>query len=185
MDVPKYVRSELQRWITLVQQPVPIRLEPREIAYTVFVDASLDGWGGVIVERSTNKITVLGARFPPPLQGAHINELEAIALQNVVRRLPPEVAGGRVQIVVDNTTVRWVAKKGVCAKNRVLNDAVVDALTHLRGMHCACSIQWIKSADNPADAPSRVSMSSLAGGGIANVTKAVVAFLLQRPTAAA
>ena len=181
VDVPDRVRSELQRWITLVQQPITIRHEPRDIAYTVFVDASLDGWGGVVVERSTNKITVFGARWGPPLRGEHINVLEAAALTNVVARLPPEAAGGRIQILVDNTTVRAVANKGVCMKNLVLNDAVVSALLHLRGMGCVCSIQWIKSAANPADAPSRVAMSSLAGVALDGVVEQVKVFLAGRP----
>jgi hypothetical protein len=181
VDVPSYVRSELQRWIATVQKPTAIKPEPRDVAYTVFVDASLEGWGGVIVERSTNKITVLGARWPPSLRGAHINVLEAVALQKVVTRMPNEAAGGRVQIVVDNTTVRWVAKKGVCVKNRELNDAVVGALSHLQDMRCACSVQWIKSADNPADAPSRIAMSSLVGEALKQITESVTAFLLARP----
>ena len=91
-----------------------------------------------------------------------------------------------MQIVVDNTTVRWVAvrwvaKKGACVKNRDLNDAVVGALSQLRDMRCACSVQWIKSADNPADAPSRIAMSSLAGEALKQITDSVTAFLLARP----
>ena len=181
VDVPTYVRSELRRWIHLVQQPVRIKREPLDLAYTIFVDASLDGWGGVIVERATNKITVLGARWAPRFLGLHINVLEALALRNVAVEIPQEASGGRLQIFVDNTTVRSVAHKGVCVKNRELNDAVVEALTHLRNMQCACSIQWIKSADNPADPPSRIPMSSLVGDALARVTDGVKAFLTKRP----
>jgi hypothetical protein len=181
VDVPNYVGSELRRWISLIQRPAFIRLEPREIAYTVFVDASLDGWGGVIVERATNNITVLGARWGPPLRGEHINVLEAAALHNVVVRLPEAATGGRVQLIVDNTTVRAVASKGICAKNRELNDQVIGAMSHLQRMHCACSVQWIRSADNPADVPSRVRMSSLKGNALQQVTDSVTAFLVGRP----
>jgi len=44
--------------------------------------------------------------------------------RHAIRYLPDDAAGGRVSIIVDNTTVRNVARKGACANNAVINDAV-------------------------------------------------------------
>ena len=43
-------------------------------------------------------------------------------------------------MVVDNTTVKGVARKGACLKSAVLNNAVVGALEHLRELQCGLSV---------------------------------------------
>ena len=179
--IPPSIRKELSRWIEVVQVPTQVRPPILDTAYTVFVDASLEGWGGVIVNRHTGLISVSGARFEGRYKGGHINELEAEALARVIQELPADAAGGRVHVVVDNTTVRHVALKGVCTANQMINDSVLCALMRLREMKCAVSLQWLRSAYNPADIPSRVPMSAVQGSTLQKLERQVAAFLLGRP----
>ena len=70
-----------------------------------------------------------------------------------------------------------MARKGVCEKNRDLNDAVLHALVALRDYDCAFSVQWVRSQDNPADYPSRIPMSSLRGDRLVSLVESVRRFL--------
>ena len=183
--MPPSVRAQFCRWMADVRRPARVPHCTSAGAYTVFVDASLRGWGGVLVHRLTGRVTVCGAQWDPLWLGAHINELEAEALRLVVLQLPPDAAGGRVRVIVDNTTVRHVARKGVCLASQRLNDAVLAALAHLRTLGCACSLQWLRSAYNPADLPSRVPMSAVSGASLRQLEEQVTGFLLGRPLAVA
>lgn len=155
------VVTSLSTWIDAVVEsfyvPTPVK-SPR---VTAFVDASLSGWGGVIVDSRTGEVSILGSQWSEQEKKLHINELEAKAFFIVVTSLPHSVVGGNVTVVVDNTTVQAVSRKGMCVKSRVLNDAVVGALRHLRAKQCSLSVKWVRSADNPADAPSRMSLKDM------------------------
>ncbi len=141
------------------------------------MDASTLGWGGVLVDGRSMELTILGDSWSPFEKRLHINELEALALHRVTRSLPPDVRGRPVHVVVDNTTVKGVARKGACLKSAVLNDAVVTSLETLREKECPFSIRWVRSADNPADMPSRVPLSSISRSGMRELQLAVGRFL--------
>ena len=154
--VPPSVKRQLQSWITAVQGSwQPLDFSPR-VRFTLFVDASLQGWGAVMVDMQTQEISVLGERWQPNLQGKHINVLEAVALQKAVCLLPSGIRDCRLDIWVDNTTVQSVARKKMCGADKDLNDAVVEAVNDLSQRRIATSIQWISTKYNPADLPSRV-----------------------------
>lgn len=161
--------------------PARITAAPVESAFSVFVDASCTGWGGVIVCRSSGEVTVCGERWEPGWDSQHINVLEGEALRRVLLRLPAAAAGSRVRVVVDNTTVRHVALRGVCLQNGQLNRSVMSALSHLHRMGCAVSLQWLRSAYNPADLPSRVRMTAITGASLQKLQRQVEGFLRGRP----
>ena len=94
----------------------------------------------------------------------------------VVCALPPDICNREVEVVVDNTTVKGVARKGACLKSQVLNQAVVKALEYLRSQNCLFSISWVRSADNPADIPSRVPLNQIPGE-FNKITQAVRRFI--------
>jgi len=148
--------------------------------YTAFVDASTSGWGGVIIDERTNVITVLGAKWPPG-ENLHINVLEAKALALTAAALPAGAARGRIRMIVDNTTVQAVARKGICLANLAINEHVVSSLKHLRALGADFTVEWVRSADNPADAPSRIAISDFRNHTIDDVARQVFAFL-QVPT---
>ncbi|KAJ9470058.1 Retrovirus-related Pol polyprotein from transposon opus [Diplonema papillatum] len=146
-------------------------------AITAFVDASTKGWGGVIVDGQTMELSILGDSWSPVERSLHINELEALALMKVTRALPFGVKGRSVHLVVDNTTVKGVARKGACLKSPVLNEAVVSSLEHLRALECPVSMRWVRSEDNPADMPSRVPLTDIGEKGVRELQLAVGRFL--------
>ncbi|KAJ9450824.1 TcC31.12 [Diplonema papillatum] len=171
------VQRLLEMWIRAVLGSRSMPVEARVPALTVFVDASLDGWGGVVVNVATNAIEVLGSRWSRKEKRLHINELEALAFERCVASVTSAHEGGAVTVVVDNTTVQGVARKGSCLRSQVLNDAVVKGLAHLRGLNISVSVRWVKSAGNPADLPSRVPVSALTDANLADMALAVRSFL--------
>ena len=122
-----------------------------------FVDASLEGWGGVVVEQS-GALTVVGDIWRQE-KGLHINILEAKALLNTLLALDLwDLKGFRLDIRVDNTSVMGAVRKR-CQKNKILNDVVLAVWLIFKKV--VFSVKYIKSALNPADGPSRTSMGLL------------------------
>ena len=105
-------------------------------------------------------MVVVGATWSPQESILHINTLEAIALQRTVSQVHASHHGGHISVWVDNTSVMGAARKQVCAKNRLLNDAVVEAVATLKALKCTFSIDWVSTHFNPADIPSRVPPAS-------------------------
>jgi hypothetical protein len=176
ISLPPSVQADLTVWIAALQTDRCMSKVVGPARFTAFVDASTTGWGGVIIDESTNAITVMGAAWPPG-ESLHINILEAKAFALTVGALPPEAAGGRIRVVVDNTTVQCVARKGHCLANRAINEHVVTTIKHLRDLNADFTVEWVRSADNPADAPSRIAISDFNDTTVADVTKQVFAFL--------
>ncbi len=160
--VPASAQKDLELWSSAVHKPrtfvSPARCSP---SFTVFVDASLEGWGGVIIDERTCEMTVLGKTWDPPEKRFHINALEALALERTVGELPVACEKGHVSLFVDNTSVVGVLRKRQCVHNRVLNDAVVHAIECLRALSCTWSVSWVRSDLNPADIPSRLDEKQL------------------------
>ena len=178
--LPPSVRTGLAEWILAVQATRHMSRVIGPARYTAFVDASTSGWGGVIIDERTNVITVLGAKWPPG-ENLHINVLEAKALALTAAALPAGAARGRIRMIVDNTTVQAVARKGICLANLAINEHVVTSLKHLRALGADFTVEWVRSADNPADAPSRIAISDFRNHTIDDVARQVFAFL-QVPT---
>ncbi|KAJ9445915.1 hypothetical protein DIPPA_35454 [Diplonema papillatum] len=171
------IRRSLLVWLRRVvrQRTVPVAARTPELA--VFVDASLDGWGGVLVDVGTNNMVVVGARWNRAEKRLHINELEALAFERSVKAIPPTYRGSTVTVIVDNTSVKGVARKGACLRSQTLNDAIVNALLCSQRLQVALGVRWVKSAGNPADLPSRVPVESLTKKNISDMSLAVRDFL--------
>jgi hypothetical protein len=155
---PSAVRG-LKDWAaaTLLERKMPAT--PHVSSHTVFVDASNTGWGVVVANDSTGEIKILGDTWTTEESEFHINVLEAWALAEGVLALPPEAQDTRVRFLVDNTTVQHCTRKGMCIRNRHINDAVVFCILHLQTLAVSFTVGYIKSALNPADLPSRVRLS--------------------------
>ncbi|KAJ9471694.1 hypothetical protein DIPPA_13254 [Diplonema papillatum] len=177
VEVSPCVRLSLHEWIDSVLKPRAIPVLQQSPRITAFVDASKKGWGGVLVDSRTMEVTVLGGSWNAAESSLHINELEAIAFNLVILALPVSIKGGRVDVVVDNTTVKGVARKGACLKSAVLNNAVVRGLERVRSLNCALSVRWVRSEGNPADLPSRVPLTMIGADALDSIVLAVRQFL--------
>lgn len=178
--VPPSVKKQLMGWIARVRVPRQIVATRSTKTFVVFIDASLCGWGGVIVNRATGEMIIVGDEWPTTFRSWHINELEARALFNTVQHLPGEVVDGHVSVIVDNTSVAGVARKKHCVRSKPLNDSVIGALKIIMRLKCSFSVSWIKSQDNPADTPSRVPLVKLSRDNLTAVQQAVGKFFMQQ-----
>ena len=156
--IPRSVKSELRLWINAA---IGMRVMPAKAVknrtLTVFIDASLDGWGGVIVDENTKALNIVGERWVQE-RGLHINILEAAALKNTLNALNDRcLKGWHLHIRVDNTTVMGAVRKRQCLKNELLNKYIVEAVEWLAGKTCSFDVRYVASKKNPADGPSRVS----------------------------
>ena len=129
---------------------------PPDTEHTLFVDASSQGWGAVLVTAPDMSVAVTGDRWDADFAGSHINVQEAEALNRAVSSLLPSRARGRVVIKVDNTSVQGVARKGISERSAALTGPVVSALRVLHARGVEWDIGYIRTDLNPADRPSRV-----------------------------
>ena len=120
----------------------------------VFVDASLQGWGGVIVWE-TDELEILGSAWPAD-EDRHINVLEADALWQTLKGIKQ---ADHLTIWVDNTTVCGAFRKRMCVRSHILNKCLLTAIECLIVLKCSYSLAWVSTKYNPADIPSREEVS--------------------------
>ena len=118
----------------------------------LFVDASLSGWGAVLVHAGIVYST--GASWTED-EKSNINVLEALAVGNAAAEFARFLAGNDVHIMMDNTSALSSLKKG-SARSGALNSAVAHTLRQLGvAKPRATTVTYIASRQNPADGPSR------------------------------
>ena len=116
---------------------------------TAFSDASLKGWGVVILQPSS--INVLAGKWN---EIEDIAVLEARAFLRTIQALPHQERRCRLRMMVDNTTVVGSIRRTRCA-NFVVNKIVGEALGLAREKGYVVETEYVKSIDNIADDPSR------------------------------
>eukprot|EP01063_Lacrimia_lanifica_P023170 TRINITY_DN3065_c0_g5_i4.p1 TRINITY_DN3065_c0_g5~~TRINITY_DN3065_c0_g5_i4.p1 ORF type:complete len:484 (+),score=7.65 TRINITY_DN3065_c0_g5_i4:960-2411(+) len=155
LELTPRARDALSRWVAAVSKPRTVTVAPSDPEATLFVDASLSGFGAVLATHATMGLTIIGDRWGAPDKGSHINYLEARALHVSLHSLPVQQFS-RIAILVDSTTVQGAARKGACLKNENLNTSIIEALGLLKKHNIAFSLKYISSSSNPSDLPSRV-----------------------------
>lgn len=95
------------------------------------------------------------AQIPPGPVNAdwidlHINEREALAAMIALAHVPREAA---VLLVTDSRVVEAALKRGHSS-----NSTISAAVACIVAQHHRLAVGWVRSADNPADAPSRGTM---------------------------
>ena len=87
--VPPSVRPLLSQWIHAVQKPRSFPVTVSLPSLTIFVDASKQGWGGVIVDDQSLEMVIVGASWSTTEAALHINVLESFALLRSLREVRP------------------------------------------------------------------------------------------------
>ena len=156
LKIPHSVEKELISWISSVQiEREIIPKEKKGKTADVFVDASLQGWGGVVVW-DTGELVIVGSSWPPG-ESRHINVLEADALGQTLNGISE---ADHLSIWVDNTTVCGAFRKKMCVRSHAINECLMSAVNSLSSLKCSYNLEWVSTKYNPADVPSREPISS-------------------------
>ena len=95
------------KWWTKKRLSSGINIFARQQNLVLQSDASLEGWGGVLGERSVKGIWSTEEKL------LHINELEMLAVLNCLKALQPQIQNRSVLCQVDNSTVVcYINKQG-------------------------------------------------------------------------
>ena len=158
------VRPTFLRWVdNLLNLPPTPTAPPSLRNITVFTDASFTGWGAVLDDSGV--VQVYGERWKKDdLESSNINTLEVLALQRAIAHFADTIHGAAALWIVDNVSAK-------CAVSRAYSPSfAVNAAVNAAWRTCdrfdvkISDIQYIKSADNPADGPSRFPESFASGG---------------------
>lgn len=85
--------------------------------YTLWTDASMVGWAGVLINEITQQAQIVAGKWPLPCD-THINVLEAQAVVNSISQLR-DLPNSVVQPKIDNTTVVSTVGKGYSHSEQV------------------------------------------------------------------
>jgi hypothetical protein len=158
-------QKDFQDWVIELKKNEPTNhlKKPDSVGEKIvmFVDASLIGWGAVLVLPDGSIFEAGGKWRDGPHLPAVINQLEMRSVANgctyfgeLIRRYGKDVP---LVVFVDSSSTFFVLKKG-SAREYLLNNDADDALSKLS----ACSgeqryieVRWISTVWNPADATSR------------------------------
>ena len=120
----------------------------------LYTDASLSGWGACFFD-DDGFTTSTGGSWSPEESKLDISVLEARAVRLAFSTLARQLARCRsVDLRVDNTGVEYALRRGG-ARAEDLNREVGEFFEAHGGVPFATTVGYVKSADNPADAPSR------------------------------
>ncbi len=161
-------KLDFERWIEELRPNIPInhlqKPSPDTTRITLFVDASLRGWGAVLISPS-GEVKVAGDKWKQRkhlaavAEGASgsINILEMAAVtaalqffDSTIRVFDKSIP---LALFVDSTSTFFVLKKGT-AREYLLNEEAKNALEHMAGDRFV-ETRWISTLLNLADGPSR------------------------------
>ena len=155
--------SSLPSWDSWV--PCCIEASPRfwreqsedDVVVSLFTDASNSGMGSVILQ-GDRPLRAFGSKWSPFLKRKHINLLEAHAVLRgliILQATTPtkDFPHLAIDVHIDNTSVLFTTMKG-SSRSFELN-AIIGQIWRLPITKQVRSWQYVRSADNLADTPSR------------------------------
>ena len=152
--LPPAVIDELNFWsfIDTQTEPVPFRLH-QHFRLKLFTDASGFGYGADVLLPSGTQ--VLRDYWRSELLSEDICVKEALAVLFALQALPESVECRRVDVFVDNQGV-FHSWSGLKASSLGLVEVLRELFLFCVDLNVDLRLHWIPTADNPADAPSRV-----------------------------
>ena len=151
IKVTGLLQSELEYWRFLDDWSdcLPWRSE-RHITATLYCDASKRAWGGVLM--TANGRVEAGDYWRE--DSGSINFLEAKALLCNLDAFESRIQNSRVDVHTDSGALlgSWQSEGG---SNTEINDVIKAVLRCSQELNYSIDMQYVPSAENPADAPSR------------------------------
>ena len=182
VTVPIDVRAAFDKWrseVLATVKPSVRRVQSDKVG-TLFVDATLTGYGAVFVS-PTNELLIIGNRFGPqhalpsgdsPIIAAREAQTVGIALGALERHVRKCDA---LRLFIDNTVAESNIKRG-CARTEDIAAAVNSVLSKSKAWQLPIQVFRVSTKLNPADEPSR--------GVAVDLDKLATAFLAGLPGAA-
>ena len=160
LDAPAELASsainDLKSWTALVVANAPSApLKPDSgslcASFTMFSDASLTGWGAVLIDESTQQTRIAGGRWAYEVNNINAAEARAVALglEAFKEVITPGVA---LHLRIDNTSALAAVRKQR-ANSGAVNAELQRVFDRLIGVEL--TTEYVKSADNLADGASR------------------------------
>lgn len=142
--------ADLEWWAKLTPQGGTRRMVPAPLTapIRIWTDASKMGYGAVLEGQQ------FGADFPVEWRARSINQLELEAVLLSLRSLRDRLAGRQILLYADNMTVVG-ALRSATSRVRPIMDLVRSILLLVEQMGSSLHVLHVRSADNPADGPSR------------------------------
>jgi hypothetical protein len=156
VSVPPGTLAQFKRWAATVRRPLEIITSTGLRGdFTLFTDASDYGWGAVLFNDGTAEIAVAGAQWSPAEKKEDISERELRAVTLATDRFRASLENAAsVKLKIDNTSVLSCVVRGVPRAERLAQKAA-DVTRSLKLLNCAITAEYVRSADNLADEPSR------------------------------
>ena len=140
-----------RKWCQDVTKNQPRKVFGAEVTTTLITDASLSGYGALLY-RSSCLVAITAGPWTRSESQKSINFLELLAVKRALLDLQSNFLHDEpVDLIVDNTTCMWWIKK-----KRANNFDANSLLRSLPRAICIASVNYIKSAENPADEYSRI-----------------------------
>ena len=148
------LREEILHWRFLDTWTgfVPWRTEEHRVLRTIASDASQSRWGATL--SLPNGIVSVGDYFGLDMDERDIVTKEAHAVLCALQAFSPRLTNARVDAMVDNQVLYHAWLREGC-KNQGENNALKSIFDVTLRQNIALSLQWVPSALNPADRPSR------------------------------
>ncbi len=159
-NLPPIALHDLREWTELAKNNVPRQMFPKKKTsgrMVLFTDSSADGWGAVLIDTRTAAAQVAGGRW---MHTARHNispaEVRAVTLgiQAFATQLQQKLRGGKLLVLVDNTSAVASITKGR-STSEAMNAEVRRMTDLLHIVDLEVSVQWVPTAYNLADGPSR------------------------------
>jgi len=151
---------DLQWWADLSKHNLGRQIWRSPAQHQLHSDASTFAWGGVLDDHSPQRVLAHGLWTVDERQH-HITILELLAVTrnlmalNVRHRLK----GKSVHLHEDNQAVCYILRRKT-SRSPVLMEKLRELWHYCEEMDCTLrSVSYVRSADNPADAPSRITGS--------------------------
>ena len=148
-------RPQFVEWFDFLKRnkPTKPKIEQDSVDKVLFTDASKSGCGGVLFSVDTAEIEFHAETWSEAEKKQHINELELLALRRMLVHWANRLDATQLRIMVDNTTAKAALLNGRSGSYHINQE--VSSIDDLLAKCASTTIHYIKSEDNPADAPSR------------------------------
>lgn len=155
--IPESSLETYRRWLDDVKNSPPRKMpamtgRPR---FTMWSDASLSGWGAVLINEATQRVAVVAGRWSAEEAMLHINILEARAVLLALERFTI-IDNAIIQPKIDNTSVIGSLRKGL-SNSADLSEYIttIDDMASRRNI-IMLQPEYVRSEDNLADPWSRL-----------------------------